>query len=122
MSTINTPNTFTAAAFGAAALFSMLSFGGSAEAAQNLSQCYGKSTGSVVSCCEKLTEAQRPLWMIQTRTSCKQVVVCGGKLSSGRRCYVRIVRLDPNGGENPSTPDRGDPGRGDSGRGAQAAK
>jgi len=112
MSKFNNTNTLTAAAFGAAALFSMLSFGSSAEAAQNLSQCQGKSMGSVVSCCEKLTEAQRPLWMIQTRTSCKQIVFCGGKMSSNRRCYARVVLIDPQGGDNPGTPDRGGRGRG----------
>lgn len=122
MSTFNTTNTFAAAAFGAAALFSMLSFGSSAEAAQNLSQCYGKSTGSVVSCCEKLTKSQRPLWMTQSGTNCREAVVCGGLQSKEHRCYVRVVLIDPQRGDTPGgTPDRGDRGR-DSRGGAQSAK
>ena len=43
---------FTAAAFGAAALFSMLSFGGTAEAKSVLS-CQGGTSKKVVDCCEK---------------------------------------------------------------------
>ena len=117
MSTFNSTNSFAAAA-----LFSMLSFGSSAEAAQNLSQCYGKSTGSVVSCCEKLTKSQRPLWMTQSGTNCREAVVCGGLQSKDRRCYVRIVLIDPQRGDTPGgTPDRGDRGR-DSRGGAQSAK
>ena len=56
MSKFNNTHTFTAAAaFGAAALFSMLSFGGNAEAASVLS-CKGASATKVASCCEKLVE------------------------------------------------------------------
>jgi hypothetical protein len=92
MTNLNSTHKFTAAAaFGAAALFSMVSFGSNAEAAQSLSRCQGGSAKAVVSCCDMLTKAQRPLWMIQSRSSCPQVVVCGGALSSERRCYVRIT-------------------------------
>ena len=55
MSKFNHTHTFTAAAFGAAALFSMLSFGGTAEAANVLS-CKGASATKVASCCEQIVE------------------------------------------------------------------
>ena len=51
----NTHIVIAAAAFGAAALFSMLSFGSNAEAASVLS-CKGASATKVVSCCEKMVE------------------------------------------------------------------
>lgn len=108
MTNLNSTHKITAAAaVGAAALFSMLSFGSNAEAAQSLSRCQGGSAKAVVACCEMLTKAQRPLWMIQSGASCRQVVVCGGKQNSNRRCYVRIVVLE-RGGDNKAG---GDPGR-----------
>ena len=66
-----------AAAFGAAALFSMLSFGSNAEAASVLS-CKGASAPKIASCCEKVVEenGRRPLWMIQARTNCHEAAVC----------------------------------------------
>lgn len=122
MTMINSTNTFAAAAFGAAAFFSMLSFGSTAEAAQGLSRCQGSSASSVVECCDKLTKSQRPLWMIQSRSSCREVVVCGGLQSKSRRCYVRIVLIDQQRGDNPGGNPGGNPGRGDSGQGAQSAQ
>ncbi len=122
MTIFNTTNTFAAAAFGAAAFFSMISFGSSAEAAQNLSSCQGGSSKAVIACCDKLTKSQRPLWMTQSGTNCREAVVCGGLQSKDRRCYVRIVLIDPQRGDTPGgTPDRGDRGR-DSRGGAQSAK
>ena len=117
MTHFNSTHKFTAAAaFGAAALFSMLSFGSNAEAAQSLSRCQGGTAKAVVSCCDMLTKAQRPLWMIQTRSSCKEVVVCGGKQNSNRRCYVRITHIEKHGG------DGGEDGGGDPGRGPNTPK
>ena len=111
MTNLNSTHKITAAAvFGAAALFSMLSFGGNAEAAQSLSRCQGGTAKAVVSCCDKLTEAQRPLWMIQTRSSCQQVVVCAGKQNSDRRCYVRITHRE---NESHDEKDGGDKGPND---------
>lgn len=98
MTNLNSTHKITAAAaFGAAALFSMLSFGSTAEAAQNLSRCQGGSAKAVVACCDVLTKAQRPLWMIQSRSSCQQAVVCGGDKNSGSRCYVRITHRQKDG-------------------------
>ncbi len=109
MTMINSTNTFVPPHFGAAALFSMLSFGSTAEAAQNLSSCQGGSSKAVIACCDKLTKSQRPLWMTQSGTNCREAVVCGGLQSKERRCYVRVVLIDREGGDNPErdTPDRG---------------
>jgi hypothetical protein len=108
MTHLNSTHKITAAAvFGAAALFSMISFGSNAEAAQSLSRCHGGTAKSVVACCDTLTKAQRPLWMIQTRSSCKEVVVCGGKQNSDRRCYVRITHIEKHGGDEKDGGDRG---------------
>ncbi|MDP1702434.1 MAG: hypothetical protein Q8L53_15935 [Aestuariivirga sp.] len=109
MTSFNSTHKFTAAAaFGAAALFSMISFGSNAEAAQSVWHCQGGTAKAVVSCCDKLTKAQRPLWMIQSRSSCKEVVVCGGLQNNERRCYVRVTYRQNDGG--------GDEGGGDPGR------
>lgn len=98
MSKINNTHTFAAAAFGAAALFSMLSFGSSAEAAKSVASCQGASTGQVVSCCERIVEHKGlPFWMIQTGGNCEKIVKCGGKGQS-RRCYVQVLRKERDGG------------------------
>ena len=87
MSKIIYNHKFTAAvAFGAAALFSMLSFGNGAEAASVLS-CQGSTASSVKSCCEKLVKANgRPFWMVQAGTTCSKLVVCWRK---SERCGIK---------------------------------
>ena len=86
MSTFNNTHTFTAAAFGAAALFSMLSFGSTAEAASVLN-CKGASATKVASCCEKIVEEKgRPLWMIQAKMNCHEAISCWG-----RQCYYKVL-------------------------------
>lgn len=76
-----------------------------------LPRCQGGTAKAVISCCDMLTKAQRPLWMIQTRSSCNEVVVCGGPQNSARGCYVRVtIKVDDGG-------DGGDEGGGDPGRG-----
>ena len=79
MSTIINTHKFTAAAaFGAVALFSMLSFGNNAEAAR-VSSCEGPTASSVKSCCEQLVkENGRPYWMIQAGMTCKKSTSCHG--------------------------------------------
>ena len=71
----NTHKFSAAAAFGAAALFSMLSFGSNAEAASVLN-CKGASAAKIASCCEKVVDenGRRPLWMIQARMNCHDTV------------------------------------------------
>ena len=95
MTNFNSTHKFTAAAFGAAALFSMLSFGGNAEAASVLS-CKGASATKVASCCEKVVEenGRRPLWMIQNRMNCHDAVHCWG-----RQCYYKILEIEDHGNE-----------------------
>ena len=98
MSTFNNTHTFTAAAaFGAAALFSMLSFGNSAEAASVFS-CKGASATKVASCCEKVVEekGRRPLWMIQAKMNCHDAVSC-----SGRQCYYKVIYAEQLRGKKP---------------------
>jgi hypothetical protein len=85
-----------AAAFGAAALFSMLAFGSTAEAKSVLS-CQGGTSKKVVDCCEKLVkENGRPHWMIQNGTSCQKAAACRGGPNDVlvialvvKRCYIK---------------------------------
>ena len=75
-----------AAAFGTAALFSMLSFGNSAEAASVFS-CKGPTAKKVVACCEQITkENGLPRWMVQSGISCRSAVVCWRKF---KRCGIQ---------------------------------
>ena len=106
MTNFNSTHKFTAAAFGAAALFSMLSFGGNAEAASVLS-CKGASATKVASCCEKVVEenGRRPLWMIQARMNChdiKALVKC-----KGYECYPIARSIDGEGGNEKTGRGRG---------------
>jgi hypothetical protein len=111
----NNTNMFAAAAFGAAALFSMLSFGGNAEAASVLS-CKGASATKVASCCEKVVEenGRRPLWMVQNRMNCHEATVCrGGGGTVGvaalvvNRCYIHVMLIDGDGGNKKDGRGRG---------------
>ena len=106
---------FTAtAAFGAAALFSMLAFGGTAEAKSVLS-CQGGTSKKVVDCCEKLVkENGRPVWMVQSGMTCKKIAVCRGGANLlavaavvPNRCYAHVLEVKDYGGEKPGDP----PGR-----------
>ena len=116
MNTIANNHKFSAAAaFGAAALFSMLSFGSSAEAAR-VSSCQGPTASSVKSCCEQLVkENGRPVWMVQSGTSCSKATRCrGGYTTIGiaalvaKRCYIQAVyEVKDEGGGHPERPDPG---------------
>lgn len=108
MTRFNSNHKFIASAFGAAAFFGMISFGSNAEAA-SVASCTGNTAGSVISCCERLTAGQRPLWMIQSRTSCSQVAACRRQKASPlaiaalavpvKRCFVNVVYKVNEGGE-----------------------
>ena len=115
MSKFNNAPTFTAAAFGAAALFSMLSFGGNAEAASVLS-CKGTTASSVKSCCQQLVRANgRPVWMVQSGSSCEKATVCRGGLAPiavaaivVKPCYIQAIYPKEGGGKKEdNTPSRG---------------
>ena len=108
MTNFTSTHKFSAAAvFGAAALFSMISFGSNAEAA-SVASCKDKTAGAVVSCCEKLTAGGLPLWMKQSRTSCNEIAVCRGQKTSPislamvavpvPRCFVQVVYAVDDGG------------------------
>ena len=101
MTKINSTYKFSAAAaFGAAALFSMLSMGSTAQASSVLS-CKGTSASGVKSCCEEMVkENGRPMWMIHSGTSCNKAVVCrkGGHIIgiaavAPIHCYIHIVDI-----------------------------
>jgi hypothetical protein len=102
MSKFSNTHTFTAAAFGAAALFSMLSFGSNAEAASVLS-CKAESASKAVSCCEQIVEEKghKPLWMTQAKMNCNDAVQCWG-----RQCYYKVIALDEGGDNNRGGSDR----------------
>lgn len=100
MTKFNSTHKFTAAAaFGAAALFSMLSFGGTAEAAKSVASCHGTSAGQIISCCKHIVEERgRPYWMIQSVGGCRELnafVKCQGTYGPNR-CYV-LLYLGENG-------------------------
>lgn len=100
----NTHKFSAAAAFGAAALFSMLSFGSNAEAASVLN-CKGASATKVASCCEKVIaeNGRRPLWMVQNRMNCHEATVCRGGGTIGvaalviNPCYINAMLIDGDG-------------------------
>lgn len=84
----NTHKVTAGAAFGAAILFSMLSFGSSAEAASVFS-CKGTSLKKVADCCEQMVkENGRPLWMTQAGATCRSVSVCWKKY---QRCGIHFA-------------------------------
>ena len=114
MTGFSNAHTFTAAAaFGAAALFSMLSSGGTAEAA-SLFKCEGTTAKSVVSCCHEMTRDRRPMWMVRSGKNCEQVTVCRAKKSSATYstasvaapapaplCFIKVALENPNDGRTP---------------------
>jgi hypothetical protein len=102
MTNFNSTHKFTAAAaFGAAALFSMLSFGSNAEAAKSVASCQGTSAGAAVSCCEQIVAQKgRPLWMIQAAGNCRDIVKC-----ESRRCYYKVLKAEEVGGSENSKGD-----------------
>lgn len=100
MTRLNSPHKLAAAAaFGAAALFSMLSFGSNAEAAKSVTSCQGTSAGQVISCCKHIiAERGRPFWMIQTGGDCRKHVKCEDG-HGPNRCYI-VLALKENGGND----------------------
>lgn len=108
----NTPKFSAAAAFGAAALFSMLSFGGNAEAAKSLSSCIGSTAGKVISCCGVLTKEGRPTWMIESKTNCRKATVCRAAVYStavaaAPLCYIQVLNIQDDHGRDKADGRRG---------------
>ena len=106
MTNLNSTHKITAAAaFGAVALFSMLSFGSNAEAASVLN-CKGASAAKITSCCEKVVDenGRRPLWMIQARMNCHDAAIVKCK---DRQCYIYVALIDGEGGPEEGGGDRG---------------
>lgn len=95
---IENPKFSAVAAMGAAAIFSVLLFGGNAEAA-SVSSCKGATASKVKSCCERIVkENGRPHWMIKSGTTCSEAVACKGGASPlalvavvAQRCYIKYA-------------------------------
>ena len=118
MTKFNSTHKLTAAAFGAAAIFSMLSFGSSAEASQGPLSCHASSAKKVMECCAETINNDRPSWMIKTGRSCHTSfsASCVKKYSiagvANLSCYLRprttVVKvLDESGTDGTSV--TGDP-------------
>ena len=103
MTKIITSRTFTAAAFGAAALFSIMSFGSGAQASSVLS-CYGATANQAVACCDRMVEKNgMPMWMVQSGASCHTAVKCKWK----NKCYIIAWDFAREGGGNRNNNGRG---------------
>ena len=98
-----------AAAFGAAALFSMLSFGSNAEAARNPLSCHGSTAKEAMECCVAITSLHRPSWMMKTGRNCQSTFTATCKkyntfAAANLDCYLRsrptavFTILDESGG------------------------
>jgi hypothetical protein len=89
--------------FGAVAIFSVLSLGYPAEAAATLN-CKADTASKVIKCCDKiLQESGRPLWMVQSGSSCRKAAVCKGVLigaAAVKTCYVQVVLLEDDKNAN----------------------
>ena len=70
MTRFNSTHKLAAAAFGAAAIFSVISFSSNAEASQGPLSCHGSSAKKVMECCAETINNSRPSWMIKTGRSC----------------------------------------------------
>jgi hypothetical protein len=60
--------------------------------AGNPLQCKGPTKGSVISCCQREIEGNRPSWMTSGNLSCKEAATCGG-MKSKERCKIEILVL-----------------------------
>jgi len=77
------------AILGAAALLSILSFGGTSAEASSVLSCKGDSASKVIACCEQaVSEKGRPAWMSLSRTNCRQTTICTKK-----KCYIHAIYL-----------------------------
>ena len=95
MTKINTLSKITAtAAFGAATLFAVLSFAGSAEAAKGPLSCHGSSAKKVLDCCAEAIN-NRPYAMIRTGRNChtSYVVTCSHNYNAAGA--LNYCRLEP---------------------------
>jgi hypothetical protein len=117
MSKINYSRSIAAAAFVAAATFSLISLSSSAQASSDVMSCSGSSRVSVIDCCQKLVRIHRPLWMLDSGSSCHAAAVCtssgGGGSTYGFAavgakpkkvlCYIRPKHDDRESHDNQPT-------------------
>ena len=95
MTMFNSTHKLAAAAFGAAAIFSVISFSSNAEASQGPLSCHGSSAKKVMECCAERIDNSRPAWMIKTGRSCHTSYVATCKRNNNTfaaanlRCYLR---------------------------------
>ena len=113
MSKFNNTHKFTAAAaFGAAAMFSMLSFGSNAEAARNPMSCHGSTAKAVMECCVEITNINHPFEKNKTGRSCQSTFAVACKkyntfAAANLDCYLRprstiFLVLDESNGHGTS--------------------
>jgi hypothetical protein len=113
MTKFNSTHKFTvAAAFGASAILSMLSFGSNAEAARNPLSCHGSTAKEVMECCAEITNDHRPSWMIKTGGNCHTSFVATCRkahtaAAANLGCYLKprtavFLILDESGGPGSS--------------------
>ena len=94
MHTLVSTRTLTASAFVAAAAFSILSFGSTAQASGSLAGCTGPNAKKVIDCCQQVTAGHRPYWMLTSRVSCGGAVVCkAGGGGGGIRLATRTAMV-----------------------------
>ncbi len=86
------------------------SFSAQAGATADLGKCRAFTKEKVVSCCNHIIKFEKkPMWMLETESSCQSVVKCAPKKTPATyvakpRCYVE-VQFTPNGGSSgPDSP------------------
>jgi hypothetical protein len=102
-----------AAVFGGLALASVQAHAG---ATSDLLRCNATTKDRVVHCCEQVFRTEKkPVWFLETGSSCQSVAVCVKKqqqigisyVATPRKCYIRIPHDDNNGNsDNPLRPIR----------------
>jgi hypothetical protein len=57
--------------------------GSSGAQAKSTLQCHGDSRSEVVKCCDEIAGVHKPLWMLQSHTSCAAAAQCSVKTVPG---------------------------------------
>jgi hypothetical protein len=115
----------TAAAFVAAATFSILSFGSAAQASGNPLSCHGPSGKKVMDCCAQMLGANRtPSWKVRAERTCHAsfVTTCSRNYAGVRGCFLKQTYppvVFAKEGEDSNTVSGGTSGRGPNAAGGQ---
>jgi hypothetical protein len=92
MNQLITTRTVSAGAFVTMAAIGFMSLGTSTQASANVLSCNAKTFNATVSCCEQMSKAERPSWMIASNSNCHTAVKC----YKSRRCYVVLLLDESN--------------------------